>query len=121
MFFHLAGRRNKAKQKDSSSGQTSRDNHQIGNSGVGSTVNHHSYVPEIKENGIGHTPNASAASHTQTCDTCHRFEIDLKKLRNELNHMKQVEIELRQKCENNANIKSSLLAKQKENEELEKK
>lgn len=42
-------------------------------------------------------------------------------MRNELNHLKQIEIDLRQKCENNANVKSCLLAKQKENDELEKK
>lgn len=55
------------------------------------------------------------------CESCNRLEIELKKVRTELSQLKQTENELRQKCDQNTAVKNCLQAKQKENDELEKK
>lgn len=47
--------------------------------------------------------------------------MEVKKFKSEVSHFKQVENELKQKIESNSNVKSSLHAKQKENDELDKK
>lgn len=80
--------------------------------------------------------NATAAAATQpqvqqpvpspvvpkVCDTCSRLEADAKKLRAEINNLKQGECEMRQKYDSNTgNLKSCLQAKQKEHEELQNK
>jgi len=57
----------------------------------------------------------------QICESCLRLEVDIKKFKNDIGHMKQVENELRQKIDSHLTTKSCLQAKQKENEELEKK
>lgn len=129
------GRRNRAKQKDAAAAaaaaaqQNSKDNQQSSVGSGGSAVNHHHnhhpYVPEIKENGTSHTAVSQATSVAnsmpQTCDSCHRLEAEIKKIRNENHQLKQYEADLRQKCDINANMKNCLLAKQRENDELEKK
>lgn len=69
---------------------------------------------------------AAAISHiaskvvSKICETCLKLEADVKKYRAEISHMKQIENELRQKLDVNLTSKSSLQAKQKECEELEK-
>lgn len=102
--------------------QTLKDNHQIGSGGP---ANQYPYVPEVKENGTGNTLTASTTPAPnplpQACESCLRLEADIKKVRNEFSQLKQFENELRQKCDSNANAKSCLQAKQKENDELEKK
>lgn len=45
----------------------------------------------------------------------------MKKIKSEVSHFKQIENELKQKIESNSNAKSNLHAKQKENDELDKK
>lgn len=45
----------------------------------------------------------------------------MKKFKSEVSHFKQIENELKQKIESNSNAKSSLHAKQKEYDELDKK
>lgn len=58
----------------------------------------------------------------KVCDTCSRLETDAKKLRSEINSLKQGEYEMRQKYDSNTgNLKSCLQAKQKEHEELQNK
>lgn len=57
---------------------------------------------------------------SKICETCSKLEADLKKYRAEISHMKQIENELRQKLDANLTSKSSLQAKQKECDELEK-
>lgn len=141
------GRRNRAKQKDAAIAAAaatqnySKENHQVGansgsaggdgntNTNSNSTTNHsnhhHSYVPEIKENGTGHTTVGHATSGAitmpQTCDSCHRLGAELKRIRGENSQLKELEADTRQKLDMNANIKNCLLAKQREYDELEKK
>lgn len=54
------------------------------------------------------------------CESCIRLETEVKKLKADCAHLKQIENELRQKVEVNSGVKNSLQAKQKENEELDK-
>lgn len=68
-------------------------------------------------NGDGPT----ATTLQQSCNSCGRLEQEVKRLKGDLSHLKQLENEMRQKVESNTNLKSNLLGKQKENEELEKK
>lgn len=65
--------------------------------------------------------NKQTATVQQVCESCQRLENELKKLKTDISHMKQVENELRQKMESASTVKISLHAKQKENEELDKK
>ncbi|GAB0093983.1 Macoilin [Sergentomyia squamirostris] len=105
-------RRNRTKQKDTGSSSSSRDNHHHQQSNGG-------------DSGAPSTPitNHSQTSQTlpQVCEACQRLEGDVKRMRSDLQHMKQVEHDLRQKVDSGATIKSCLQAKQKENDELEKK
>lgn len=99
------GRRNRGKQKDSQhqqqhTTQISKDNHSNAN---------------VVRNP---SPLSQQIDH---CESCGRLEIELKKVRSEIGHLKQIENELRQKCDQNSTAKSCLQAKQKENDELEKK
>jgi len=57
---------------------------------------------------------------SKICETCLKLEADVKKYRTEISHMKQIENELRQKLDANLTSKSTLQAKQKECDELEK-
>lgn len=112
----FAGRRNRTRQKETSA----KDNHM-----TASQASPH--VPEIKENGIAHSVTVSlpaaavAPPHPQQCENCFKFEIEMKKSRNEISQLKQSENEYRTKYEQNFTTKSCLQAKQRENEELEKK
>lgn len=55
----------------------------------------------------------------KVCESCPKFEVEVKKLKSEVHSLKQSENELRQKCESNAtSVKACLQAKQKENDEL---
>lgn len=109
---------------------SAKDNHII-------TTQASQHVPELKENGIVHNANVayvslSLPSSTSTtitttsnqskqCENCAKCEIELKKYRNEISQLKQSENEYRSKYEQNITTKSCLQAKQKENEDLEKK
>lgn len=97
------GRRNRGKQKDSqqhTTQQINKDNHNNSN---------------VVRNS---SPLSQQIEH---CESCGRLEVELKKVRSEVSHLKQIEHELRQKCDQNSTAKSCLQAKQKENDELEKK
>lgn len=96
------GRRNRGRQKDSQQhvAQVNKDNQSNSN--------------------IIRNPSP-LSQQIEYCESCNRLEVELKKMRSELSHLKQIENELRQKCDQNTTAKSSLQAKQKENDELEKK
>lgn len=95
------GRRNRGKQKDTQQHitQINKDNHSNSN---------------VVRNP---SPLSQQIDH---CESCGRLEVELKKMRTEVSHLKQIENELRQKCDQNSTAKSCLQAKQKENDELEK-
>lgn len=57
----------------------------------------------------------------QICTSCSRLEMEVKRMKSEVSHMKQVENELKQRTDTNANLKTNVQAKNKEIEELEKK
>lgn len=89
------GRRNRGKQKDAMV-QNCKENHVIRNV----------------------SPVSQQSEH---CESCSRLEGELKRLRMEINHLKHIEHELRHKNDQNLTAtKSCLQAKQKENDELEK-
>ncbi|XP_055693722.1 macoilin-2 [Lutzomyia longipalpis] len=86
--------------------------------------NHHHHVNGGIDGGVNvHQTNHNQTSQTlpQVCESCLRLEAEMKKMRSDMGHMKQIEHELRQKVESSATIKSCLQAKHKENDELEKK
>lgn len=99
----FSGRRNRGKQKDISqhNAQLYKDNHNNIN-----VIRSSSPLPSQQQ--------------PEQCESCSRFEIELKKMRSEISHLKHTENELRQKCDHSSNVKSCLQAKQKENDELEK-
>lgn len=107
----LTGRKNRIKQKDVSS--FSKDNH-------------HNNSPSSAAGGQNDIAENLTSSNTQQqqptiCEACVRLEMEVKKFKSEMSHYKQIENELKQKIESNLNAKSSLHAKQKENDELDKK
>lgn len=57
----------------------------------------------------------------QICTSCSRLEVEVKRLKGDVSHVKQIENELKQRTDTNANLKSNLQAKNKEAEELDKK
>lgn len=63
----------------------------------------------------------SFAIMSTLCTTCSRLEQDVKRMKGEVSHVKQIENELRQRVETNANLKASIQAKHREIDELEKK
>ena len=84
--------------------------------------------------GANHTSDGGAVSsicdnlkssnlqqYAPLCDACPKLESENQKFKVELAQSKQIENELRQKIELNATTKSSLQAKTRENEELDKK
>lgn len=56
----------------------------------------------------------------QICTSCSRLEMEVKRLKSDVSHVKQVENELKQRNDTNANLKSNVQAKNKEIDELEK-
>lgn len=62
--------------------------------------------------------NSSDTLKAKVCEHCLRLEQEAKRLKSELNCMKNIENELRSKVELNASIKACLQVKQKENEDL---
>lgn len=98
------GRRNRGKQRDSQQQQhvtqMNKDN---------------------QSNSITVRNPSPLSQQIEHCESCSRFEVELKKIRSEVSHLKQIENELRQKCDQNSTVKSCLQAKQKENDELDKK
>lgn len=102
------GRRNRGKQKDQHHQQ-----HQ---------QHHITQINKDNHSNSNAVRNPSPLSQQlDHCETCGRLEVELKKMRSEVSHLKQIENELRQKCDQNSTAKSCLQAKQKENDELEKK
>lgn len=101
------GRRNRGKQRDSQQQQQQQHITQI-------NKDNHSNSNTVRNP----SPLSQQIEH---CEACSRLEVELKKMRSEVNHLKQIENELRQKCDQNSTVKSCLQAKQKENDELEKK
>lgn len=103
------GRRNRGKQKET------QHQHQ----------HQHQHITQINKD--NHSTSSTVrnpsplSQQTEHCETCSRLEVELKKMRSEVSHLKQIENELRQKCDQNSTVKSCLQAKQKENDELEKK
>lgn len=57
----------------------------------------------------------------QICTSCSRLEMEVKRMKSEVSHTKQVENELKQRTDTNANLKTNVQAKNKEIDELEKK
>lgn len=104
------GRRNRGKQKDSSSQQQNQC-HSHSQSANKDNQNHLNVVRQL-------LPLTSRQS--ESCKTCIRLEFELKTMRNDINQLKQSENELQRKCDQTINVKSTLQAKQKVNEELEK-
>ncbi|KAJ6647193.1 Macoilin-2 [Pseudolycoriella hygida] len=108
----IKGRKNRIKQKDVSS--FSKDNH-----------HNHSSTTAASQNDIAENLTSSNIQQQPTvpqiCESCVRLETEVKKFKSEVSHFKQLENELKQKIESNSNAKSSLHAKQKENDELDKK
>ncbi|KAH8299595.1 hypothetical protein KR044_003436 [Drosophila immigrans] len=96
--------------------------------GNGSGSNNNNDASSVSSSASSTSSNAAAAaiSHiaskvvSKICETCLKLEADVKKYRAEISHMKQIENELRQKLDVNMTSKSSLQAKQKECDELEK-
>lgn len=106
------GRRNRGKQKDQQQQQQHHQQHQ----------QHITQINKDNHSNSNAVRNPSPLSQQlDHCETCGRLEVELKKMRSELSHLKQIENELRQKCDQNSTTKSCLQAKQKENDELEKK
>jgi hypothetical protein len=117
-----SGRKNRVKQKET----TLKDNHT-------NLLNNHNTQNDVVINHNNNTNNLNNCSITlavspsipslassivnKICESCLRFEAELKKLKSEVNIIRQIEMELRQKCE--SQLKSCLQAKQKENDELQ--
>lgn len=126
----IVGRRNRVKHKDTNH-IPSKDNQQqthVNSNNNFSQVNTNSNSNSGSGGSSGHVDhdnqshnNKQTPTVQQVCEYCQRLENELKKLKNDVNHMKQVEHDLRQKLESTTSAKSSLQAKQKENEELDKK
>lgn len=137
-IFHFAGRRNRGKkdnaakdnhsqqqaqQKESSATAAASSNNSNSNNNDASSV---SSSTSSSSSSNQANQAAAAISHiaskvvSKICETCLKLEADVKKYRTEISHMKQIENELRQKLDVNLTSKSSLQAKQKECEELEK-
>lgn len=57
----------------------------------------------------------------QICTSCSRLEQEVRRLKVDVSHVKQIENELKQRTDTNANLKANLQAKNKEAEELDKK
>lgn len=136
-YYIIKGRRNRVKQKDTNHIQfTSKDNHQqqqqqhhnhkaSNNNTYSQSTNNNSNSNGANDNNDVHQSQQNnkqtAATVQKVCESCQRLENELKKLKTDISHMKQVENELKQKMESASSVKSSLQAKQKENEELDKK
>ncbi|XP_037041721.1 macoilin-2 isoform X1 [Bradysia coprophila] len=116
----IKGRKNRIKQKDVTS--IPKDNHHNNSSSSSATA-----APaaggqnDIAENLTSSNTQQTQPTVPQICESCVRLESEVKKIKSDVSHYKQVENELKQKIESNSNAKSSLHAKQKENDELDKK
>lgn len=109
----ITGRKNRIKQKDVSS--LPKDNHHNNSSSGAGGQN------DIAENLTSSNIQQQQPTIPQICESCVRLETEVKKIKSEVSHFKQIENELKQKIESNSNVKSCLHAKQKENDELDKK
>lgn len=86
--------------------------------------NHNQYHQQINTQ----QPSPSDSNHATNgnskpvkCETCVRLETEAKRLKSELNVLKHLEIEMREKNEMNSTIKTCLQAKQKEIDEMHNK
>lgn len=146
VYIHFAGRRNRGKkdnaakdnhsqqqqaqqqQKEASATVAASSNSNNSNSNNNNNNDASSVSSSTSSTSSSNQANQAAAaiSHiaskvvSKICETCLKLEADVKKYRAEISHMKQIENELRQKLDVNLTSKSSLQAKQKECEELEK-
>lgn len=145
VYIHFAGRRNRGKKdnaaKDNHSQQQQAQQQQkeasatvaaSSNSNNSNSNNNNNDASSVSSSTSSTSSSnqanqaAAAISHiaskvvSKICETCLKLEADVKKYRTEISHMKQIENELRQKLDVNLTSKSSLQAKQKECEELEK-
>lgn len=57
----------------------------------------------------------------QICTSCNRLELEVKRLKGDVSHIKQMENELKQRTDTNSHMKLNLQTKNKEIDELEKK
>ncbi|XP_034480180.1 macoilin isoform X2 [Drosophila innubila] len=131
------GRRNRGKKdnaaKDNQSQQQAQQHNKDNNAASSNNNNNNNNnsnndASSVSSSASSTSSNATAAaiSHiaskvvSKICETCLKLEADVKKYRAEISHMKQIENELRQKLDVNLTSKSSLQAKQKECDELEK-
>lgn len=99
---------------------SSKDNHH-NNSSSATSVGQNDVSENLTSSNIQQQHQQQQANISQVCDSCVRLELDVKKFKSEMSHFKQLENELKQKIESNSNAKSNLHAKQKENDELDKK
>ena len=87
--------------------------------------NHNQYHQQINtQPSLSDSNHAtSSGGHTKPakCETCARLEAEAKRLKSELNMLKHLESEMREKNEMNSTIKTCLQAKQKEIDEMHNK
>lgn len=130
--FYVSGRRNRTKPAKDTHGTSSKDNHNTSNNGsmTSPSVTANQSTNNSADPNNVQSDNLSSANTTQPaivtfisqiCESCLRLEAEVKKFKLEAGHFKQIENELRQKVDACATVKSNLQAKNKENEELEKK
>lgn len=122
------GRRNRGKQKDTSHHHHNHNHNHNQNNFQHQQSQHHHPQPNNQptskdnQNSLSVIRNRSPLppSPSEPCELCARSDLEIKKLRSDISHLKQSENELRQKSEQSSVMKSCLQAKQKENDELER-
>lgn len=87
--------------------------------------NHNQYHQQINTqpslSDSNHATSSGGHSKPAKCETCARLEAEAKRLKSELNVLKHLESEMREKNEINSTIKTCLQAKQKEIDETHNK
>lgn len=85
---------------------------------TGRKAKHQQQKDNQRENTHDNSSDNSNNLKAKICEHCSRLEQEAKRLKSELNCMKNIENDMRSKVELNATIKACLQAKQKENEDL---
>ncbi|XP_020802269.1 macoilin isoform X1 [Drosophila serrata] len=125
------GRRNRGKKDNNAAKDNHSHQHQLAqqqqkDKDKENTANNNNNDASSVSSSASSTSSNNAIAHiaskvvSKICETCIKLEADVKKYRAEISHMKQIENELRQKLDANLTSKSTLQAKQKECDELEK-